>query len=123
MKSFISFKTRSLFGVKDTTFKGLRSLVVYRYTSSSCGASYLRETSRHLSTRITMHLKTDEASQLYKRLMSSKGCRQKCKSDSFSIIDQATNIFQFKIKEVIHSLWEKPTLNQQLLHVNLKLSL
>ena len=27
------------------------------------------------------------------------------------------------IKEAIHILWEKPTLNHQLFHVNLKLSL
>ena len=27
------------------------------------------------------------------------------------------------IKEAIHTLWEKPTLNHQLFHVNLKLSL
>ena len=49
--------------------------------------------------------------------------RQKCTPDRFSILDQAANISQLKIKEAIHILWEKPSLNHQLAHVNLKLSL
>ena len=39
------------------------------------------------------------------------------------MIDHASKTVQLKIKEVIHSQWEKPTLNHQLYHVNLKLSL
>ena len=36
---------------------------------------------------------------------------------------QAANISQLKIKESIHILWEKHSLNHQLAHVNLKSSL
>ena len=119
-----SFKIRSLFGVKDSIPQGLRSLVVYKFTCSSCGACYVEETFRYLSTRINEHLKTDKASHLYKHLMSSEGGRQKCTPDCFSIIDKSTNISQLKIKEAFHIFWEKPSLNQQLeLHVNLKLLL
>ena len=41
----------------------------------------------------------------------------------FSILDHTSTTFQFKIKEAIHIQWEQPTLNLQLYHVNLKLSL
>ena len=38
-------------------------------------------------------------------------------------LDQAANISQLKMKEAIHILWEKPSLNHQLAHVDSKLSL
>ena len=41
----------------------------------------------------------------------------------FRILDHTSTTFQFKIKEAIHIQWEQPTLNLQLYHVNLKLSL
>ena len=44
-------------------------------------------------------------------------------NNCFSILDHASTTFQLKIKEAIHIQLEKPTLNHQLYHVNLKLSL
>ena len=41
----------------------------------------------------------------------------------FVVIDQATTRTQLQIKEAVHIHWEKPSLNQQLFHVNLNLSL
>ena len=38
-------------------------------------------------------------------------------------IDQATTRTQLKMKEALHIHWEKPSLNQQLFHANLNLSL
>ena len=46
-----------------------------------------------------------------------------CSNDCISILDHASTTSQLKIKEAIHIQWEKPTLNHQLYHVNLKLSL
>ena len=43
-------------------------------------------------------------------------------SVSYSV-DHTSTTFQRKIKEAIHIQWEKSTLNHQLYHVNLKLSL
>ena len=100
---FSSFKIRSLFGVKDPIPKGLRSLVVYKFTCSSSVACYVGETSRHFSTRINENLKTDKASHVYKHLMSCESGRQKCTPDCFSILDQATYISQLKIKEAIQA--------------------
>ena len=41
----------------------------------------------------------------------------------FHILDHTSTSFQLKIKEAFHIHREKPSLNQQLYHVNLKLSL
>ena len=42
-------------------------------------------------------------------------------TSNFAIIDQASSRFALKIKEALHILWDKPTLNAQVKHVNLKL--
>ena len=41
----------------------------------------------------------------------------------FYILDNASTTYQLKIKEAIPIQWEQPTLDHQLYHVNLKLSL
>ena len=46
-----------------------------------------------------------------------------CSDECFTILDHASASFQLKIKEVINIQREKPTFNNQLYHVNLKLSL
>jgi len=83
--------------------------------------SCVGDTIRHLSTRVRERLETDRASHIFKHLEDSKECRSACSLDGFAIIDQASSRFQLKIKEVLHILWEKPTLNAQVKHVNLKL--
>ena len=42
--------------------------------------------------------------------------------ECFNILDHASTTFQLQIKEAIQIQWEKPRLNHQLYHVNLKLS-
>ena len=64
----------------------------------------------------------DKASHIFKHLQESPGGRALCSSECF-VIDQATTRTQLKIKEALHIHWEKPSLNQQLFHVNLNLSL
>ena len=59
------------------------------------------------------------ASHIFKHLENSEQCHTLCSNDCFSILDHASATFQLKIKEAIHILWEKPTLNHQLYHVNL----
>ena len=65
----------------------------------------------------------DKASHIFKHLQDSPRCRALCSSECFVVIDQATTPTQLKIKEAVHIHWEKPSLNQQLFHVNLNLSL
>ena len=120
--AFSSFKVGSLFSVKDPVPNGLRSCVVYKFSCAGCAACYVGETTRHFNTRVREHLETDRASHIFKYLESSLACRSACSRDNFAIIDQASLRFALKIKEALHIFWDKPTLNAQVKHVNLKLS-
>ena len=59
---------------------------------------------------------------IFKHLKDSPHCRALCSADNFHVLDHASTGFQLKIKEAIHIKKEQPSLNQQLHHVNLKLS-
>ena len=111
---FSSCKIGNMFSVKDPVPHGLRAGVVYKFLCAGCSACYVSETTRHFSTRICEHTFSDRTSHVFKHLQNS---------DCFSILDHASTTFQLKIKEAIHIQWEKPTLNHQVYHVNLKLSL
>ena len=77
------------------------------------------ETSRHICTRINEHLNMDKAAHILNHLQDSPRCRTLCSSEYFVVIHQATTRTQLKIKEAVHIHREKPSLNQQLFHVNL----
>ena len=68
------------------------------------------------------HLVSDRASHIFKHLKDSAHSCALCSSDNFHVLDHASTGFQLKIKEAIHIQREQPSLNQQLHHVNLKLS-
>ena len=111
-----------MFGAKDPIPGGLRSRVVYKFTCAGCNACYVGETFRRFSTRVKEHLASDMASHIFKQLQNSEHCRALCSADCFHVLDNAS-MFQLQIKEAILIFREKPSLNRQLHHVNLKLSL
>ena len=78
----------------------------------------------HFSTRVGGHLPvvSDIASHFFRRRKDSPHCRALCSTDNCHVLDHASTGFQLKIKEAIHIQREQPSLNQQLHHVNLKLS-
>ena len=76
----------------------------------------------HFSTRVREHLVSDKASHIFRHLKDSPYCRALCSADNFHVLDHASAGFQHKIKEAIDIQREQPSLNQQLHHVNLKLS-
>ena len=119
---FSSFKIGNLFGVKDPVPDGLRSRVVYKFVCAVCNACYVGETFRHFSTRVREHLVSDRASHIFRHLKVSPHCRALCSKDNFHVLDHASTSFQLKLKEAIHIQREQPSLNQQLQHVNLKLT-
>ena len=62
-------------------------------------------------------------SHIFQHINGSEACRSLCSEDCFSILDTASTPFQLKTKEALHIAWEKPSLNKQVNHVNLTLSL
>ena len=118
---FSSFKIGKLFSVKDPIPGGLRSRVVYKFACEGCNACYVGETTRHFSTPVGEHLVSDRALHIFKHLQNSEHCCTLCSVDCFHILDHASMGFQIKIKEAL-DIQREPSLNQQLHHVNLKLS-
>ena len=119
---FSSFKIGNLLGVKDPIPGGIRSRVVYKFARAGCNACYVGETTRHFSTRVHEHLVRDRAAHIFKHLQNSEQCRALSSWDCFPILYHASTTSQLKIKEACHIQREQPSLNQQLNHVNLKLS-
>ena len=119
---FTPFKIRSWFGAKDPIPAGLRSRVIYKFSCAGCNACYIGDTNRHFATRISEHLASDKHSHIFKHLRGSENCRSLCSEDCFKILDSASTRFQLKIKEAMHILWEQPSLNCQVKHLNLSLS-
>ena len=68
------------------------------------------------------HLSSDKNSHIFKHLRGSANCGSLCSEDCFKILDSASTSFQLKIKEAMHILWEQPSLNSQVKHLNLSLS-
>ena len=92
------------------------------FPCAGCSACYIGETNRHFATRIRKHLASDKNSHIFKHLRGSENCRSLCSEDCFKILDSAPTSFQLKIKEAMHILWEQPSLNSQVKHLNLSLS-
>jgi hypothetical protein len=120
---FTTNKIQNSFCLKEPLPKLLKSHVVYKFTCASCNASYIGETSRHLTTRINEHLRSDKQSHVYKHLNLSLNCKDLNNCDSFQVLDTAPTKYKLKIKEALHIKWENPTLNKQNHHYNINLSL
>ena len=86
-------------------------------------ASYIDETTRHLSTRVREHLLSDNSSpHVYRHLLSFRAGHDSCATECLAILDSAASKFQIKIKEALHIKWENPILDQRLNHLDLSLS-
>ena len=107
------FKVEDLFSVKELVPKYLRSFVVYRSICPGYNNSYIGEKTRHLTTRIKEHLETYSKSHIFKHLNTNRGCKELCDTEGTEIIDSATCSCRLKLKETMHIIWEKPSLNKQ----------
>ena len=116
------FKVGDLFSVKDAILKLLKSFVVYKFVCPGCNACYIGETTRHLSTRIEEHLEKDKKSHIFKHLDENHHCKSLSTPDCFQIIDSASSKFRLKLKEAMHITWTKPSLNRQLKHVSISIT-
>ena len=92
-----------------------------------CNSHALRlrvgETSRHILTPIREHLRRDRTSYIFQHLQNAEECRRLCSESCFSVFDTAPNRFQLLLKEAAHIRWGNPSLNRQLKHAELTLSL
>ena len=117
-----SCKVSGVFSVNDPMTLDLLSCVVYKFSCAGCNSCYIRETNRHLSTRIHEHMSRDRNSHIFQYLQQSVTCRKLCSNRCFSILDSAPNRLQLILKEAAHIRLENPTLNKQLKHADLPLS-
>ena len=97
-----TFTVGHFFNVKDSVTQDLRSLVIYKFLCASCDASYIRETTRHFSTRAREHLVSDKATHVYAHIASSQACRESCSTECYTILDTAASGFKLKIKEAMY---------------------
>ena len=118
---FSSFKLQDVFSTKDKLPLFKKSSVVYKFTCA-CKATYIGETSRRLNTRIIEHLGKDKNALVFKHLQSSENCKSHVNEDSFVVLDCAPTNWQRRIKEGLYILWENPSLNKQLTHVSVSIS-
>ena len=101
---------------------GRSALLWYKFTGAGSASVYIRETSRHLSTRMREHQFTDKISHSFEHLKSSSSCRDVFGEGCFKLLNSASTHHSLKIKEALHIMWERPNLNKQLQHYNVYLS-
>ena len=111
-----------MFNVKDPIPKSLKSFVVYKFVCPDCNVCYLGETTRHLSTRIKEHSETDKKSLIFVHLVSNDTCKVLGAENCFEIIDSTSTPFRLKLKEAMHIIWKKPSLNKQQKHVSISIT-
>ena len=120
---FLSFKVGNLFSAKESVPKYLRSFVVYRFICPGCNASSIGETTRDLTTKIKEHLETESKSHIFKHLDSNRKCKELYNAECFEIMDSTTSSYRLKLKEAMHMTWEKPSLNKQVKHVSISITI
>ena len=119
---FTPSKFGDLFSVKDTIPKLLKSFVVYKFVHPGCKACHIGETTHHLSTRIQEHLEKDRKSHISKHLNKNHNCKSQSTPHCFQIIDSASSKLRLKLKEAMYITWTKPSLNRQLQHVSISIT-
>jgi hypothetical protein len=85
--------------------------VVYHIKCKNCEADYIGKTKRILVHRIKEHKKLESSAC---QVHVSKYPDHQMDYDNVQIIDQASNDMKLKIKELLHIIQRKPSLNRQL---------
>ena len=108
-----------LFPLKDRVPSHVCSSVVYKFTCSSCQATYYGKTSRHFIVRCREHLGINIKGNNVKGAVNSaikdhvKDTGHSVSLDDFCIIDKANNELELLINESLLILKDRPTLNFQ----------
>jgi hypothetical protein len=112
----VAFKTPNeigkFFPFKDNIKKTeSRSLVVYRIKCANCDASYIGKTERILIHRLNEHRKSNN-SACFQHEHENRG--HKMAFERVEILDTADSNYKLELKELLHIIHHKPTLNRQL---------
>ena len=122
------YKLHILFRFKDTLNKKIRSHLVYRYSRSSCNATYYGKIYRHVFTRAAEHMGISNlTSKRVKHVKESAvsdhllQCNCAIDFDNFDVLASDTNSFRLLIKESLLIKRDKPVLNRTVKSFPLKL--
>ena len=87
-----------------------------------CTACYIDEITCHLETRIEEHLQKDKKSHIFKQLDENHNRKSLSTPDCLQIIDSASSKFRLKLKKTMYITWSKPSLNRQLKHMSISIT-
>ena len=119
----VSFKVTDIFNVKNPIPKSQKSFVVYKFVCPGCNACYIGEITCHLSAMTKERFETDEKSHIFAHLVNNDTCKALSTENFFEIIDSASTPFRLKLKEAMHIIWKKPSLNKQQKHVSISITI
>ena len=111
-------RIENFFPFKDRAPKHARSSIVYKFTCSSCKATYYGKTSRHFIVRCREHLGVNKKGKSIKGVSSSirdhiNDTGHNASLDDFCVIDNTSNELDLLIHESLLILRDRPTLNNQ----------
>ena len=122
------YKLNTLFRFKDTLNKKIRSHLVYRYSCSSCNATYYGKTYRHFFTRAVEHMGISNLTS--KRVKNVKEsavsdhllqCSCAIVFDHCDVLTSDTNSFRLLIRKSLLIKRDKPVLHRTVKSFPLKL--
>ena len=122
------FKLHTLFKLKDSLDKKIRSDLIYRYTCSNCNVPYYGKTYRQFFTRAAEHmgisnLTEERVENMKESAVSDHRLQCDCviSFDDFDVLASDANNFRLLIKENLLIKRDKPILNCTIKSFPLKL--
>ena len=64
----------------------------------------------------------DKKSRIFPHFLNNETCKALSTENCFEIIDSASTPFKLKLKEAMHIIWKKPSLNKQQKHVSISIT-
>ena len=75
-----------------------------------------------MSTRVKEDLVTDKKSHIFAHLVNNEAWKALSTENCFEIIDSDSTPFRLKLKEAMRIIWKKPSLNKQIKHVSISIT-
>ena len=108
-----------LFPFKDKIKnKAMQSLVIYQIKCTTCNASYIGKTERHLQKRLREHNNPTSVDKSAIQMHKNEHPSHNIDPFEAEILDRASDDYKLQMKEWIHIKNRKPTLNTQFARIN-----